>query len=94
MNRRVPHFVFLPPVRNLLTGSLPTELGALSELKTLRMGKSHESTSWIDESHFNFTPCTFLSQLSVKFRGLCRLSVAKIQVLTISLAKYLPFRPI
>jgi hypothetical protein len=45
MNRRVSHFVFLPPVENLLTGSLPTELGALRELQGFDLSKSYESTS-------------------------------------------------
>jgi hypothetical protein len=38
----VSYFVFLPPDDNLLTGSLPTELGALRELQYLNLGTSHK----------------------------------------------------
>jgi hypothetical protein len=56
--RRVPHFVFLPPVRNSLTGSLPTELGALRELEYLRMRKCNEQVELMKRrvSHFVLLP--------------------------------------
>jgi hypothetical protein len=54
----VSHFVFLPPDENSLTGSLPTELGALSELKYLLMCKCDEQVEVMNRkvSHLVFLP--------------------------------------
>jgi hypothetical protein len=58
MNRRVSHFVFLPPDGNSLTGSLPTELGALTKLTNLSMCKCNEQVEVMKRrvSHFVLLP--------------------------------------
>jgi hypothetical protein len=63
MNRRVSHFVFLPPASNSLTGSLPTELGALSELKYLHMCKCNEQVEVMNRrvSYFVLLPPAYNS---------------------------------
>jgi hypothetical protein len=50
--------VFLPPANNSFTGSLPTELGALSELEYLQMCKCNEQVEVrnLRVSHFVLLP--------------------------------------
>jgi hypothetical protein len=58
MNRRLSHFVLLPPDDNFLIGSLPTELGALTKLQRLHMCKCNEQAEVMNRriSYFVLLP--------------------------------------